>query len=50
MAGRGVDVIITDDPAMGVELLLQREQLEPTQRLLMQLADIFQKPELYREQ
>jgi len=50
MASRGVDVIITDKPALGVSLMDQRKQLEPTERLLMQLADIFQKPSLYREQ
>jgi len=50
MASRGVDVIITDEPALAVSLMEQREQLEPAERLLMQLADIFQKPSLYREQ
>ena len=50
MASRGADVIITDEPALGVSLMEQRQQLEPTERLLMQLADIFQKPSLYREQ
>jgi len=50
MASRGVDVIITDEPALGVSLMEQREQLEPAERLLMQLADIFQKPSLYAEQ
>jgi glycerophosphoryl diester phosphodiesterase len=49
-ASRGADVIITDEPALGVSLMKQRKQLEPTERLLMQLADIFQKPSLYREQ
>jgi glycerophosphoryl diester phosphodiesterase len=50
MASRGVDVIITDEPALGVSLMEQHEQLSPAERLLMQLADIFQKPSLYREQ
>jgi glycerophosphoryl diester phosphodiesterase len=50
MAGRGVDMIITDEPAMAVKLIQQREQLEPAERLLMQLADIFQKTSLYRDQ
>ena len=50
MASRGVDVIITDEPAVGVALMKQREQLEPSERLLMQLADIFQNPALHREQ
>jgi glycerophosphoryl diester phosphodiesterase len=50
MASRGVDVIITDEPALGVSLMKEYEQLEPAERLLIQLADIFQKPSLYREQ
>jgi glycerophosphoryl diester phosphodiesterase len=50
MASRGVDVIITDEPALAVSLMEQREQLEPAERLLMQLADIFQKPSLYADQ
>jgi glycerophosphoryl diester phosphodiesterase len=50
MASRGADVIITDEPALGVSLMKQHKQLEPAERLLMQLADIFQKPSLYREQ
>jgi glycerophosphoryl diester phosphodiesterase len=50
VASRGADVIITDEPALGVSLMEQRKQLEPAERLLMQLADIFQKPSLYREQ
>ena len=50
MASRGVDVIITDVPALGVSLMQEYEQLEPAERLLMQLADIFQKSSLYREQ
>ncbi|GAH17625.1 unnamed protein product, partial [marine sediment metagenome] len=33
----------TDEPALAVSLMEQREQLEPAERLLMQLADIFQK-------
>jgi glycerophosphoryl diester phosphodiesterase len=50
MLNRGADVIITDAPALGVELIRQREQLQPPERLLMQLADIFHKPSLYQEQ
>ena len=50
MASRGVDVIITDEPALAISLMEQREQLEPAERLLMQLADIFQKPSLYQDQ
>lgn len=50
MATRGVDGIITDEPAMAMSVMTQRQELEPAERLLMQLADIFQKPSLYREQ
>lgn len=50
MAVRGADVIITDEPAMAVDLLLQWEQLQPSERLLLQLAALFQKPSLYRDQ
>jgi glycerophosphoryl diester phosphodiesterase len=50
MVSRGVDVIITDEPALGRSLMEQREQLVPAERMLMQLADIFQKPSLYRDQ
>ena len=50
MATRGVDGIITDEPALAVSLLEQRKELEPAERLLMQLAEIFQKPSLNRQQ
>ena len=50
MATRGVDGIITDEPALAVTLLQQRKELEPAERLLMQLAEIFQKPSLHRQQ
>ena len=50
MAARGVDSIITDEPALGVSVMQQWEQLEPSQRLLMQLADIFGRPSLYQDQ
>jgi glycerophosphoryl diester phosphodiesterase len=50
MASRGVDVIITDDPALGISTIQQWEQLEPAQRLLMQMADIFEQPSLYQDQ
>ena len=50
MATRGVDGIITDEPALAVSLMQQRAELEPAERLLMQLAEIFQKPSLYQQQ
>ena len=50
MLSRGVDAIITDEPALAVSILEQRAQLEPAQRLLMYLADVFDQPSLYREQ
>lgn len=50
MMGRGVDAIITDDPALAISILEQRQDLEPIQRLLMQLADVFDQPSLYKEQ
>ena len=50
MAARGVDSIITDEPALGVSVMQQWEQLEPSQRLLMQLADIFERPAPHQDQ
>lgn len=50
MASRGVDAIITDEPALAVAVVQQVEDLEPTQRLLLQLADVFQQPALLVEQ
>jgi glycerophosphoryl diester phosphodiesterase len=50
MASRGADVIITDAPALGVSMMEQQKLLEPADRVLMQLADIFQRPFLYQEQ
>ena len=47
---RGADALITDEPAIAVSVLREFDQLEPTQRLLIQLADLFDRPELYREQ
>lgn len=41
MMSRGVDGIITDDPALGVEVLRQRAALTPVERLLLELADEF---------
>jgi glycerophosphoryl diester phosphodiesterase len=50
MIGRGADALITDEPALAVTVLDEYEQLEPAQRLLIQLADFFDRPGLYREQ
>jgi len=50
MAARGVDAIITDEPAMAVALLEERRRLEPGQRILLMLAELFDRPELVGEQ
>jgi hypothetical protein len=50
MFNRGVDVIITDKPALAVSILEQRAELQPIQRLLIQLADLFDQPAHYTEQ
>jgi len=50
MLGRGADALITDEPALAVSVLNRFEQLEPAERLLIQLADFFDRPELYKEQ
>ena len=50
MIGRGADMIITDEPALGLSVLEQHRQLDPAERLLIQLADIFDQPSLYRDQ
>jgi glycerophosphoryl diester phosphodiesterase len=50
MAGRGVDAIITDDPALAVSLLAQRRDLGPSQRTLLALAELFDRPSLLKDQ
>mgnify|MGYP001820150677 CR=1 FL=1 len=50
MAGRGVDAIITDEPALAVDILRQRHELEPAQRLMLSLAELFDRPSLVKEQ
>jgi glycerophosphoryl diester phosphodiesterase len=50
MLGRGADGLITDEPALAVTVLGHFEQLEPAERLLIQLADVFDRPDLYQEQ
>jgi len=50
MAGRGVDAIITDEPALAVSLLEQRRELEPSKRTLLALAELFDRPSMLKEQ
>ena len=50
MVGRGADALITDEPALAAEVLEEFSRLEPVERLLIQLADVFDRPGLYREQ
>jgi len=50
MIGRGADGLITDEPSRAVSVLRHYRELEPTERLLIQLADLFDRPSLYREQ
>jgi glycerophosphoryl diester phosphodiesterase len=50
MIGRGADALITDEPALAVSVLEGYRDLEPAERLLIQLADVFDRPSLYREQ
>lgn len=47
--GRGVDAIITDEPALAVLVLEQRMELNPAERLLMYLTDVFDQPSKYME-
>ena len=50
MIGRGADGLITDEPSRAVAVLQHYRELEPAERLLIQLADAFDRPSLYREQ
>jgi glycerophosphoryl diester phosphodiesterase len=50
MTSRGVDAIITDEPALAVSILGQRRELDTLQRLLLQMADVFDQPALVQEQ
>ena len=50
VAARGADALITDEPALAVSVLREFDQLEPTERLLIQLADLFDRPGLYGDQ
>jgi len=38
MMSRGVDVIITDEPALGVQVLRERARLSPPERLLLEIG------------
>jgi len=50
MIGRGADGLITDEPSRAVAVLQHYRELQPAERLLIQLADVFDRPSLYREQ
>ncbi len=50
MIGRGADGLITDEPALAAEILEKYADLEPSQRLLLQMADLFDRPGLYKDQ
>jgi glycerophosphoryl diester phosphodiesterase len=50
MIGRGADGLITDQPSLAVSVLRHYRELQPGERLLIQLADAFDRPSLYREQ
>ncbi len=50
MFSRGVDAIITDEPALAVSVLKQRLELNPAERMLVHLADVFDQPSMYQEQ
>jgi glycerophosphoryl diester phosphodiesterase len=50
MFSRGVDAIITDEPALAVSVLRQRMELNPAERMLVYLADVFDQPSMYQEQ
>lgn len=50
MASRGVDTIITDEPGLAVKLMEHRKQLDSPQRLLLTLAELFDRPSLVQEQ
>jgi glycerophosphoryl diester phosphodiesterase len=41
MAGRGVDSIITDKPALARQVLKHRKNLSSVERLLIELAEVF---------
>lgn len=49
-AGRGVDGIITDKPALAKSVLQQRAALSPPERLLVELAALLGRPPVFEEQ
>ena len=48
MMSLGVDGIITDEPALAREVISQRADLNPAERLLMHTAILFGQPEPQR--
>ena len=50
MISRGVDAIITDNPALVVEILDKRTSYGPLGHLLNQFADLFDRPALFHNQ
>jgi glycerophosphoryl diester phosphodiesterase len=45
----GVDGVITDEPALAKDILLQRAQLSPAERLLLGMSTFFGTPEIVRQ-
>ena len=41
MIGRGIDGLITDEPALVRSVLDQRSQMSPPERLLLELSGMF---------
>jgi len=50
LISRGVDGIITDEPALARSILAQRTELSPPERLLVELAVLFGRKPKYMEQ
>jgi glycerophosphoryl diester phosphodiesterase len=48
MMSLGVDGVITDEPALAREVIAERADLNPAERLLMHTAILFGKPEPQR--
>lgn len=45
----GVDGVITDEPALANDILIQRAQLSPAERLLLAIITFFDTPEIVRQ-
>jgi glycerophosphoryl diester phosphodiesterase len=45
----GVDGVITDEPALAVNILAQRRQLSSAERLLLSLVSLMGKPEIAKQ-